>query len=128
MLDIVHLPRAGDVRQSDWRSPVNNFACIIGAVAAITFMTTDVAHADQADDAFLKALADQGITGDPAQLIAAGHLACDRLSGGATGQPGLARLSALRAVTDALQVPLEPQADFVVRAAETAYCPQYGGF
>ncbi|OHV06027.1 DUF732 domain-containing protein [Mycobacterium talmoniae] len=101
--------------------------CAVGAVLAVVVGPPAVATAGTDDDAFLQSLAGQGITGDPNQLVAAGHTACDDLSGVAVGEPGFARLAALRAVADALQLPLEPQADFVVRAAETAYCPQYGG-
>jgi hypothetical protein len=36
-----------------------------------------VARADAKDDQFLVALAAQGIPGDPGQMIAAGHTACD---------------------------------------------------
>ena len=44
-----------------------------------------VAHADSQDDRYLAALAGQGITGQPDQLIADGHAACDNY-----GTPGLA--------------------------------------
>ena len=43
-----------------------------------------VAHADSQDDRYLAALAGQGITGPPDQLIADGHAACDNY-----GTPGL---------------------------------------
>ena len=50
--------------------------CLVGA---------PVAHADSQDDRYLAALAGQGITGQPDQLIADGHAACDNY-----GTPGLA--------------------------------------
>ncbi|BBZ11778.1 hypothetical protein MBRA_19730 [Mycobacterium branderi] len=100
--------------------------CAFAAVLAIGMLPTAVAHADSADDTFLKALADQGITGDPAELIAAGRGVCDNVSRLATGPPRWAKWSALSPVMGALQ--LNPwQAGFVISAAESAYCPQYLG-
>lgn len=52
--------------------------CAWLVVAAAVFMSGAVAHADPADDEFLKLLAKDGITaGPPDQLIALAHERCD---------------------------------------------------
>ena len=51
--------------------------CMFGALLAIALVPTAVAHADTTDDNYLNALAVRGTTGQPDQLIAAGHAACD---------------------------------------------------
>ncbi|ORW09044.1 DUF732 domain-containing protein [Mycobacterium kyorinense] len=98
----------------------------LAALLAIAVAPTAVAHADSADDTFLKALADQGITGDPAELVAAGRGVCDNVSGLATTLPKWSKAPALGPVMGALNLSLF-QAEFVVSAAESAYCPQYLG-
>ena len=102
------------------------FVATSGAVLAIALVPTTVAHADAADDTFVKNLADQGITGDPDQLIATGRGVCDNVSQHATGPPRWARWSALGPVMGSLQISAW-QAEFVISAAESAYCPQYLG-
>jgi hypothetical protein len=87
---------------------------------------TAVAHADDADDAFVKNLADQRISGDPGELVAVGRGVCDNVSQHATGPPRWARLSAPGPVMGSLQISAW-QAEFVISAAESAYCPQYLG-
>jgi hypothetical protein len=74
-----------------------------------------VAHADTADDNFLKALAAQGITGDRDQLIAAGHAACDNY-----GSPTVAaQMAGLMA-----QGLSNVQASNVFLDGLKAYCPE----
>ena len=53
------------------------YALALAATITTAFALAPVAAADAQDDQFLAALAAQGITGDPAQLIAEGHTACD---------------------------------------------------
>lgn len=48
------------------------FVWTFGTLLAIALTPTAVAHADAADDTFVKNLADQGITGDPGDLVAGG--------------------------------------------------------
>ncbi len=105
---------------------IKKFVRLVGALLAIALIPAGAARADTADDAFVKALADQGITGDPDQLIAAGHGVCDNVSRLATGPPRWARFSALGPVMGELQINAW-QAGFVISAAENAYCPQYLG-
>jgi len=105
---------------------VKIFVCVFAAVLAIALTPTAVAYADSADGTFLKALADQGITGDPGELIAAGRGVCDNVSGLATTLPKWSKAPALGPVMSALNLSLF-QAEFVVSAAESAYCPQYLG-
>jgi hypothetical protein len=50
------------------------------AFVALT-VSNGTAHADNPDQAFLNAVAAQGISGDPAQMIAAGHAACANYGG-----------------------------------------------
>jgi hypothetical protein len=56
----------------------------IALVGVVLLVGAPVAHADSQDDRYLAALAGQGITGPPDQLIADGHAACDNY-----GAPGL---------------------------------------
>ena len=58
-------------------------AVAVGFVALA--LSKGTAYADNPDQAFLNAVAAQGISGDPAQLIADGHAACDNY-----GTPGMA--------------------------------------
>ena len=63
------------------------FARTAALMAASMAMCVPVAHADARDDKYLAALASQGITGDPAQLIADGQAACDNYgTAGLVGQ------------------------------------------
>ena len=67
-----------------------NPLCVLKAAVAcfvVAVGLAPVAHADSQDDKYLAALAGQGITGEPAQLIADGHAACDNYGGpGLVGQ------------------------------------------
>lgn len=56
----------------------------VGLAAVVIIGGAAVAHADTPDQRYLAAIQAQGITGDPAQLIADGHAACDNY-----GTPGL---------------------------------------
>jgi Protein of unknown function (DUF732) len=89
---------------------------------------TGVAGADPTDDNFVAGLADQGITGDPNQLIAEGHTVCDDVAGShlATNAPGFVNAPALGPVMGDLHLSLF-QAKFFINAAEAAYCPQFVG-
>jgi hypothetical protein len=89
---------------------------------------TGVARADPTDDKFVAGLADQGITGDPNQLIAEGHTVCDDVEGShlATNAPGWTNVPALGPVMGDLHLSLF-QARFIINAAESAYCPQFLG-
>ncbi len=53
------------------------YALVLAATITTAFALAPMAAADAQDDQFLASLAAQGITGDPAQLIAEGHTACD---------------------------------------------------
>ena len=53
------------------------YALALAATITTAFALAPVAAADDQDDQFLAALAAQGIIGNPAQLIAEGHTACD---------------------------------------------------
>jgi hypothetical protein len=87
----------------------------LAALLAIGLVPTAVAHADTQDDKYLAALAAQGITGDPGQLIADGHAACDNY-----GNPGLvAQMSGLEA-----RGMSNIQASNVLIDGVRAYCPE----
>jgi hypothetical protein len=98
------------------------------AVLATLFLPAGVAHADSNDDTFVKNLADQGITGDPGQLVAEGHTACDDISNAhlATSLPRWTRTPAFGPVMGDLGLSIF-QAGFFISAAESAYCPQFLG-
>jgi hypothetical protein len=53
----------------------------LAALLTIGVVPATGAHADSSDDRYLSALASQGITGDPGQLIADGRAACDNYGG-----------------------------------------------
>jgi hypothetical protein len=55
----------------------NFYPLVLAATITMAFALAPVAAADSQDDQFLASLAAQGITGEPAQLIAEGHTACD---------------------------------------------------
>ena len=57
---------------------------IASALACATLLAPQE-HATTQDDQYLQALAAQGITRDPGQLIAAGHTICDNWVGGGRG-------------------------------------------
>lgn len=103
-------------------------ARICKVLLAIALMPAGVAGADTSDDSFLKALADQGIIGDPNQLITEGHTVCDDVSGShlATNAPRWTNFPALGPVMGDLHLSLF-QARFFINAAESAYCPQFVG-
>ena len=89
------------------------------AVAALGMAATPAAHANTADENYLNNLAANGITGEPGQLIAVGHTACDNASNG----PGVGGLATMFNVMGSLQVAPQ-QAYEVFAAANRAYCPQ----
>jgi hypothetical protein len=87
----------------------------VGALLAIALVPIPAAHADTADDNFLKTLNALGITGDPATLIAAGHAACDNYGGPAL----VTQMTALMA-----QGYSNVQASNIQLAGIRAYCPE----
>ncbi|SOX55250.1 DUF732 domain-containing protein [Mycobacterium ahvazicum] len=101
---------------------------LISCVLAVLLIPTGVARADSNDDNFVKVLADQGITGDPNQLVTEGHTACDDISNAhlATSLPRWTRTPAFGPVMGDLGLSVF-QAGFFISAAESAYCPQFLG-
>jgi hypothetical protein len=89
-------------------------ATVSAVVLAVGLMPA-VAHADSQDDKYLAALASQGITGDPGQLIADGHQACD-----AYGGPGVIGLMSGLMAGGLSNV----QASNVMLTGIKAYCPE----
>jgi hypothetical protein len=91
---------------------------IATAILAAAVLSAPVAYADSRDDQLLATLAAQGIQGDPAQMIAAGHAACDNY-----GTPALAvQMSALMA-----QGYSNVQASNIQLDGIRAYCPEKVG-
>jgi hypothetical protein len=91
----------------------------IALVGVVLLVGAPVAHADSQDDRYLAALAGQGITGDPAQLIADGHAACDNY-----GSPCVvAQMLGLEA-----RGLSNIQASDVFMDGVRAYCPEKGPF
>ena len=78
-----------------------------------------VAAADAQDDQFLAAVAAQGITADPAQLISAAHNMCNVVGGMGAAAP-FYRLMASQSLS-----PM--QASAVFTAGANAYCPDKAG-
>ena len=90
-------------------------AAIAAGFAAVCVGLAATAHADNQDDRYLAALSAQGITGDPAQLIADGHAACDNYGG-----PGLvAQMLGLEA-----RGMSNIQASNLLMDGVRAYCPE----
>ena len=90
-------------------------AAIAAGFAAVCVGLAATAHADNQDDRYLAALSAQGITGDPAQLIADGHAACDNY-----GSPGVvAQMLGLE-----VQGMSNIQASDVFMDGVRAYCPE----
>ncbi len=97
------------------------------ASVAIALATAGLAHADATDDDYVNTLATQGITGDPAQLIAAGHMVCSSASGKGTNLPGnLAMMLPMGYVMSSLRLSAK-SAQVVVNTAINSYCPQLLG-
>jgi Protein of unknown function (DUF732) len=87
----------------------------IAVIGVVLLAGAPVAGADSQGDRYLAALAGQGITGPPDQLITDGHAACDNY-----GTPGLvAQMLALegRGLTNV-------QASNLLVTGVRAYCPE----
>jgi hypothetical protein len=105
-------------------TPFMRMLCV---VVTITLAPTAVANADATDDDFVNTLAAQGITGEPSQLVAAGHTVCTSASGlGTTLPAGLTRMLPMGYVMSSLRLPAN-RAAFVVNTAISTYCPQLLG-
>ncbi len=97
----------------------------LGAVLAIAAAPTAAAGADTADDAYVNGLNAQGITVPRDQLISAGHTICSSASAVGPHLPArLTRLLPLSYTTMMLGLSSD-QAQAVVDAALSTYCPQY---
>lgn len=90
-------------------------------LCAAALLCAGPASADETDDAFVGALAKNGITmPDPDTAISMGHSVCTGLD---NGQPSTALAMGLVKNTD-----LSPrQAGYFVGVSVAAYCPQYKG-
>lgn len=91
-------------------------ALLAASLTAATLALCGPAGADTQDDQFLAALAAQGITGQPDQLIAAAHNMCD-VAGGMGAIGPFYRLLASQSLS-----PM--QASAVFAAGAQAYCPE----
>jgi hypothetical protein len=92
---------------------------VVGAFAAAALICAPIAAADTADDAFLGALTEQGVTwpgATPDNQIAAGKGVCQDWAAGATFEQEVTSLTPNLTAEDAA---------FLIGAATAAYCPQY---
>jgi hypothetical protein len=90
--------------------------CALVVSFAVALASAPAARSDDAaDDAYLSALAGQGIVRERGQLIATAKIICDPARDQLVPLP-LQVMSALHVLPD--------QAVFVIGAAESAYCPQ----
>ena len=95
------------------------FAVLSACLWSSALALPAVAGADAQDDQFLAAVAAQGITADPEQLISAAHNMCNVVGGmGAIGP--FYRLMASQSLS-----PM--QASAVFTAGANAYCPDKAG-
>lgn len=92
---------------------------VVGGFAAAALICAPMAAADNADDAFLGALTEQGVTwpgATPDNQIAAGKGVCQDWAAGATFEQEVNSLVPTLAAEDAA---------FLIGAATAAYCPEY---
>ena len=99
---------------------------IAGAIIAV-LLPVAAAHADSADDQYLKLLSSHGVTGPADQLIADGHQACDAYGQGGFGIGVSPRQLALINLSNTLQAQGYSQHDAsqIVLDATRTYCPQF---
>ncbi|WP_370066827.1 DUF732 domain-containing protein [Mycobacterium sp. MAA66] len=91
---------------------------LLATMVAVTAMVcAPLAHADPPDAKYLAALSANGIQGDPGQLVADGHSACDAYGG--IGMTGF--ILGLRARGMSAE-----QAGNLVADGIRAYCPEKG--
>ena len=99
----------------------------LAVVVAMALMPIAVTHADPIDDDFVQTLADNGVIGDPAALVATAHTVCGSASGAGVNLPaGLTMMLPLGYVMSSLKLPVR-RATFVVNTAIDTYCPQLRG-
>jgi hypothetical protein len=92
---------------------------VVGGLAAAALICAPIAAADNADDAFIGALTEQGVTwpgATPANQIAAGKGVCQDWAAGATFESEVASLAPNLTAEDAA---------FLIGAATGAYCPEF---
>ena len=92
---------------------------VVGAFASAALICAPMAAADNADDAFLGALTEQGVTwpgATPDNQIAAGKGVCQDWAAGATFEQEVNSLVPNLTAEDAA---------FLIGAATAAYCPEY---
>jgi hypothetical protein len=92
---------------------------VVGGLAAAALICAPIAAADNADDAFIGALTEQGATwpgATPANQIAAGKGVCQDWAAGATFESEVASLAPNLSAEDAA---------FLIGAATGAYCPEF---
>lgn len=101
------------------KGPCAAVALLAACLACSVLVLPAVAAADAQDDQFLAAVAAQGITADPEQLISAAHNMCNVVGGmGAVGP--FYRLMASQSLSPV-------QASAVFTAGANAYCPDKAG-
>ncbi|MGO4444063.1 DUF732 domain-containing protein [Mycobacterium sp. 2YAF39] len=92
---------------------------VVGGLAAAAMIYAPIAAADSADDAFIGALTEQGVTwpgATPDNQIAAGKGVCQDWTAGATFEQEVTSLTPNLTAEDAA---------FLIGAATAAYCPQF---
>lgn len=101
------------------RNRRNAAALLAACLTSSALSLSAVAGADPQDDQFLAAVAAQGITADPEQLISAAHNMCNVVGGmGAIGP--FYKLIASQSLSPV-------QASAVFTAGANAYCPDKAG-
>jgi hypothetical protein len=109
-----------------WEDPeMKNMARCAGLVAAIigssTIIAAPVVNADPADDAYLHALTQGGLSwdsGSDQKMISVGHAVCTDWSGGNTLAQTVADVKNSLGLSDG-------GTGTILGAATAAYCPQY---
>jgi len=108
----------GLMRANNNTQPALAALSAIAVAIALVISPAPTAHADEHDDAFIRALKSDGIvpTGDPAGVVAWAHWACDQLNQGANKEHVVAWLSQSN--------PNAANGTFLRKAA-LYYCPEH---
>lgn len=97
------------------------WSTVVAAMVSVALVHPTPAAADPADDAFLSALADNGIViNDPDTAISMARTVCTGLDNNQA--PGLLAMKAMKNTNLTAR-----QAGFFVGLSVSAYCPQYKG-
>jgi hypothetical protein len=109
------------IEESRMKNPARLTGAIAVALGGLCMGAAPIANADIADDAYLHALTQNGITwanGSDSTMISVGHAVCQDWSGGNTLDQTVTDVRKALGLSDG-------GTGTVIGAATAAYCPQY---